>query len=149
MRKGAIHGAAHLTAAFIFGWLAYVVSLWIGAKGTEPEASTLYNIIWFATVLVVCGLGGYIVGSFIMGVYLYISLHVFGRHSNEAFSALKIQDYKNFLRMHIDKNGVLTIYPIKIEKVPRNWKDEGEYFTPSDGTAPALIEDAPIVVREL
>lgn len=79
-------------------------------------------------------------------MYLYVSLHVFGRHSNEGFSALKIEDYKNFLRMHIDKNGVLTIYPIKIETVPRVWADKGEYFKPSGGTRPELIE-APIVVR--
>ena len=111
-----------------------------------PTYSTRYNLIWFLSVLVVSGIGGYLVGSFIMGVYLYVSLHVFGRHSNEAFSALKIEDYKNFLRMHSDKSGGLTIYPIKIETVPRDWADKGEYFKPSGGTAPELIE-APIVVR--
>ncbi|MFZ0750715.1 MAG: hypothetical protein WAM70_15235, partial [Pyrinomonadaceae bacterium] len=68
------------------------------------------------------------------------------RLSNEAFSALKIEDYKNFLRMHIDRNGVLTIYAIKIQTVPRDWADKGEYFKPSGGTGPELIE-APIVVR--
>jgi hypothetical protein len=91
-------------------------------------------------VLIVSGLGGYVVGSFIMGIYLYISLRVFGRHSNEAFSALKIEDFKNFLRLHIDKKGGLTIYPMKIETVPKNWTDAGEYFTPSGGTKPELIE---------
>ena len=35
-----------------------------------------------------------------MGVYLLISLNVFGRHSEEAFSGLRIEDYKHFLRMH-------------------------------------------------
>ena len=144
---GTIHGVAHLTAAFMFGWLAYLLSLWISANWNVPEVSTRYNLIWFFTVLVVSGVGGYVVGSLIMGIYLYISLHVFGRHANEAFSALKIQDYKNFLRMHIDKNGTLTIYPIRIEKVPKEWKDEGEYFTPTGGTPPALIEATPIVVR--
>ena len=146
---GFLHGTAHLIAAFVFGWLAYLFSLWISAKlniPIPPHYSTRYNVIWFVSVLIVVGIGGYVVGSFIMGVYLYISLHVFGRHSNEAFSALKIEDYKNFLRMHIDKNGVLTIYPIKIETVPRDWTDKGEYFKPSGGTAPELIE-APIVVR--
>ncbi|PYT00914.1 MAG: hypothetical protein DMF63_04405 [Acidobacteria bacterium] len=143
---GFLHGTAHLIATFIFGWLAYALSLWINDRATATEGSTLSNVIWFSTVLVVCGIGGYIVGSFIMGVYLYISLHFFGRHSNEAFSALKIEDYKNFLRMHIDTNGILTIYPIKIETVPKDWKDDGEYFTPVDGTKPKLIEDRPIVV---
>lgn len=149
-RAGLLHGVTHLVATFILGWLAYALSIWISLRWEvpiPPAASTLYNVIWFLSVLAVTGVGGYIIGSFIMGVYLYISLHYFGRHSNEAFSALKIEDYKNFLRMHIDKNGALTIYPIKIEKVPRNWSDEGDYFKPSDGTPPELIEDAPIVLR--
>ena len=149
---GLLHGAAHLTAAFMLGWLAYVVSLWLSARWgvpVPPEHSTLYNVIWFASVLVICGVGGYILGALIMGAYLYISLHVFGRHSNEAFSALKIEGYKNFLRLHIDKKGDLTIYPIKIDEVPGTdeWTDEGEYFRPAGGTVPALIENKPIVVR--
>ena len=61
--------------------------------------------------------------------------------------ALKIEDYKNFLRLHIDPDGVLTIYPIKIERVPRDWRSEGDHFRPSGGTPPELIEDAPVVVR--
>jgi len=43
------------------------------------------------------------------------------RHSNEAFSSLRIPDYKNFLRLHIERAGGLTIYPIGIEQVPRVW----------------------------
>ena len=146
---GLLHGMAHIFAAFVFGWLAYLFSLWISAKFNvpiPPDPSTRYNVVWFFSVLLVSGVGGYVVGSLIMGLYLYISLHLFGRHSNEAFSALKIEDYKNFLRLHIDKSGALTIYPIKIETVPKDWQDRGEYFEPSGGTEPQLIED-PIVVR--
>ena len=87
-----------------------------------------------------------------MGLYLFISLHFFGRHDNEAFSALKIEDYKSFLRLHIDKNGELTIYPIKIEKVPRDddWVEKKEnnevaYFEPKEEIKQELIEKiAPI-----
>jgi hypothetical protein len=81
-----------------------------------------------------------------MGAYLFISLRFFKRHSNEAFSALKIQDYKNFLRLRIDKHG-LTIYPLKIETVPRKWQEKDGYFTPLDGDRPALIEGKPVVVN--
>ena len=147
---GFLHGATHLAAAFFLGWFGYVASLWVSGRlgvPIPPAMSTRYNVVWFLSVLVVTGVGGYLVGSFIMGLYLYISLHVFGRHSNEAFSALKIEDYKNFLRLHIGADGVLTIYPIKIETVPRNWRSEGDHFRPSGGTPPQLIEDAPVVVR--
>ncbi|HUR98396.1 MAG TPA: hypothetical protein VMZ26_10065 [Pyrinomonadaceae bacterium] len=143
---GGLHGTANLVGAFVFGWLAYALSVWIGGELKLTVPSTLYNVIWFFTVLFVCGAGGYVVGSLIMGIYLYISLHIFGRHSNETFSALKIEDYKNFLRLHIDKDG-LTIYPIKIQTVPKNWQAKDDYFTPADGDAPALIEAEPIVVR--
>ena len=52
-------------------------------------------------VAVLVGAGGWLAGSFLTGLYLLVSLNVFGRHSEEAFSALRIQDYKNFLRLHI------------------------------------------------
>ena len=90
-----------------------------------------------------------------MGVYLLISLNVFGRHSNEAFSALRIEDYKNFLRLHIAKDGSLTIFPIGIERVPRRWKATGTtspydpQLEPDDplATAPHLIEPPVVVLK--
>ena len=43
-----------------------------------------------------------------MGLYLLVSVNVFGRHSEEAFSGLRIEDYKHFLRMHVGRTGALT-----------------------------------------
>jgi hypothetical protein len=95
--------------------------------------------------------GGYLAGSTIMGIYLLISLNGFGRHSNEAFSALHIPDWKNFLRLRIDVDGRLTIFPVGIRRVPRKWakspSDSGPLMVPDDpaASAPVLIEP-PIVV---
>jgi hypothetical protein len=86
-----------------------------------------------------------------MGIYLLISLNGFGRHSNEAFSALHIPDWKNFLRLRIDVDGRLTIFPVGIRRVPRKWtassSDSGPLMVPDDpaASAPVLIEP-PIVV---
>ena len=44
-------------------------------------------------------------GAFILGVYLFVSIRIFGRHSNEAFSSLRIQDFKQWLRLRIDASG--------------------------------------------
>ena len=33
------------------------------------------------------------------------------------------QDYKHFLRLHVGTDGALTIWPIKIDRVPRRWRD--------------------------
>jgi hypothetical protein len=111
-----------------------------------------WRFVRLAFVGVLVGTGGWIVGSVLMGLYLLISLNVFGRQSEPAFSALRIQDFKHFLRLHIDRDGTLTIYPIKIERVPRRWRDRTpEDQTPSrvvpeDAFEPALIEQ-PIVLQ--
>lgn len=87
-----------------------------------------------------------------MGLYLLISLNVFGRHANEAFSALSIPHFKNFLRLRIAPDGTLTIFPIGLRKVPGKWKDNPDRTGPelvsddSSATPPQLIED-PIVLR--
>lgn len=51
------------------------------------------------------------------GLYLLISLSLFGRHWNEAFSAIRIRHFKNMLRMRITAEG-LTLYPVGIRHVP-------------------------------
>lgn len=100
-------------------------------------------------LLVTAGLifaGGYAAGAVIMGLYLYISLRVFRRHGEEAYSALRTADYKHFVRLHINAQGELTIYPICVDRVPRRWREsqsEGPRFAPSDRKIePRLIEPA-------
>jgi len=143
---GAIHGLTHLTAIFFLGWLGFLVMRYIvGYENYNSdvwlmEHATYLNLVWFVSVVVVCFIGGYLVGSIIMGIYLFVSLHIFGRHDNEAFSAMKIEDYKNFVRLHIDSKGKLTIYPIKIDKVGRDWDDAKNTKRPKQELKPELIE---------
>jgi hypothetical protein len=85
-------------------------------------------------------------GAFILGVYLFISIRIFGRHNNEAFSSLRIQDFKQWLRLRIDTAGNLTIFAIAIDRVPRRWRSArrgGESTFESDdarASAPRLID---------
>jgi hypothetical protein len=140
---GLAHAAAHGVGIFYLGWGAVLVSGWL-LPGTSFTRFVVTGALVFA--------GGWLVGSFVMGLYLLVSLNVFGRHGEEAFAALRIEDFKNFLRLHIARDGSLTIYPVKIERVPRRWRGR----TPADPTPsrvvpaeplqPALIEP-PIVVR--
>ena len=123
----------------VLGFLGYLFG------GFSDENIT--KLIWIACIVLVCGVGGHLIGSLIMGVYLFVSLHIFGRHANEAFSAMKIEDYKNFLRLHINAIGNLTIYPIKIEKVgktedwiPKN-VDGNEFYVPKNKLEAELIEE--------
>ena len=80
-------------------------------------------------------------GPLLLGLYLWGSLNVMRRHGNEAFSALRIQNYKNFLRFHITADR-LTIYPVGVVKVPRKWK-----LRPKAAAGQSLFEavDIPIV----
>jgi hypothetical protein len=157
---GGMHALAHVLAAFTMALLCVSVV----ASISTPDSWRL-SIPWgggyqfgFDTRKLLASsmilIGGYVVGSFLMGLYLLISMNVFGRHSNEAFSSLAIQDWKSFLRLHIDQHGNLTIYPIGIKRVPRRWEPRREGETGPElvskdrrATAPELIEP-PIVLKK-
>jgi hypothetical protein len=134
---GTAHFAAHMAAIFLLGWGARdLATRGLGLDG--PLRSGAAGVGAFA--------GGWVAGSFVVGVYLLVSVNVFGRHSEEAFSGLRVQDFKHFLRLHIGPDGALTIWPIKIERVPRRWRPRraGD-LTPSrvlpmDTLRPELIE---------
>lgn len=140
---GTLHGLAHLTAAFFIGW---------GAACATVHLHTDRVVVLVATGALVF-VGGALAGPVVMGAYLLVSLNVFGRHANEAFSSLAISDFKNFLRLQIGADGTLRIYPIKIARVPRRWRESSSagpndpQLEPDDprATAEELIE-APITV---
>lgn len=137
---GPLHGFAHLLATFFIGWFAGYIALQV----FNWPFDTWQQLLFSAVILFVLG---WTVGSTIVGIYLFVSLNLFGRHANEAFSSLAIPDYKNFLRLRIEANGDLTIFPIGLRRVPRRWRREkepcnGPTYSPNDGRAssPELVE---------
>ncbi len=98
------------------------------------ENGALFTVL----MLVAMGVGGGVLGGAVMGLYLAISC-LFGGHGNEAFSAMRLTSYKNFLRLHIKQDGSLTVYPIGVRRSVRKWK-----FDPG-GSAdlPWLAPDGP------
>jgi len=141
---GSLHGLVHVSCMFFIGWFAtYFSESYLHFPFGRP-----YQLLVAAIIIAALG---WIVGSVVMGLYLAISLNGFKRHANETFSALAIQDWKNFLRLNIDSRGFLTIYPIGIRRVARKWKvsenASGSVFLPDDerASAPGLIEE-PIVI---
>jgi hypothetical protein len=142
---GTVHALAHMAAVFFLGWGATVLTVkWFGLEFASTAQLLTGGALIFA--------GGWIVGSVILGLYLLVSLNGFGRHHNEAFSSLKIEDWKHFLRLRIDAAGDLTIFPIGIERVPRKWRPAGagsrSRYVPDDpsATPPKLVEP-PIAIR--
>jgi uncharacterized Zn-finger protein len=63
------------------------------------------------------------VGGLFWGVYLTIASWYWGDEPNSAFSAMRLDSYKNFIRLKIESNKI-TIYPIGIDKPPQrsDWK---------------------------
>lgn len=123
---GMSHAIAHLTAALGLAWLAAVFTTEVLGLGF----GTIAQLLIAGALTFVCG---GIVGGVLIGLYLLVSVQLFGRHANEAFSSLRIEDYKQWLRMHFAPDGTLTLYAIGIDRVPRARGDAG-------ATPPHLIE---------
>lgn len=59
-----------------------------------------------------------------------------------AFSALRIEDYKQWLRCRVRANGELEIQALGLARVPRRWRETAAGLVADDSrvTAPQLIE---------
>jgi hypothetical protein len=138
---GSAHASSHIIgAAALAHGSALLAGAWLG------------DSLWrFPAVTLATAIGGYLVGPLIVSLYLTGSLLVFGRHRDEASSALRCADYKNFLRFRIGPEGDLTIFPVAIDRVARRWQRPtkasvaGANTRTGRRTDPRLIE-APIAV---
>jgi hypothetical protein len=156
---GGLHAVFHILAAFFIAlisvsFVAYTFSRESWRLRIPWSIFNFYLDLRIVIASLLIMLGGFVFGSLIMGIYLLFSMNVFGRHGNEAFSSLAIEDWKNFLRLHINQDGNLTIYPVGIRRVPRKWKKrEPRTAGPelvsddSDATGPELIE-SPIIMKK-
>ncbi len=93
------------------------------------------------------GLGALIGGS-LWGLY-WVLTGVFARmHAGESFAALRIKNYKNFLRIKVEKDK-LTIYPLAVDKVPGadHWMNAPRGKANPMPNNPKLIAVTPIDVR--
>ena len=127
------------------GWRRWLAGgLHALAQGAVAVLATVAVAFWFrhyeVALIVLSALIGGILAATVMGLYLLICLRWFGKHWNEAFSSLRIEDYKCFLRMHIDDHGKLTVYPIGLEKVPRDDRDDRKDWPRNPELSPHLIE---------
>lgn len=133
---GSLHAVAHLSASLVLAWLA--------ARFTADGLGMAYGDpleLIIAGLLVV--LAGGVIGGWIIGLYLLVSLNVFGRHNTEAFSSLRVQDYKQWLRLRIDATGSLSAWSFAIDRVPRRWRaDASGAPWPDDprATAPRVVD---------
>ncbi len=109
---GGLHWLAQTLGALLAGW---ATMQWVdGLLGHDRAV-----IAGWESLTVVLGAAvAAIVSGTIMGLYLLVQLNVFGRHFNEAFSSIRVDKFRSFLRLHIDGKGGLTLYPIGLRDVP-------------------------------
>jgi hypothetical protein len=143
---GAAHALLHLLAAFVLAWTSLLLTVRLLHLRIDSIPQLLTSGLFTF-------LGGAVLGSFIVGLYLLVSLQVFGRHSTEAFSSLRVQDWKHWLRLRIDAQGKLTIFVIGIDRVAKRWRradrqgNESWESVDPRATPPRLIERIDVSAR--
>jgi hypothetical protein len=128
---GAGHTAMHIVALVILSWIFATLNMGLvlgGLSEDNPLQVTLFSL----EMLVIGG----IIGGAIVGLYFYIT-HWFlpGSHANEVLCCQSRPDFKHVLRLHIDRDGSLTIHPIGIKRVVRRWR-----YRPDAGPGEAWFE---------
>jgi hypothetical protein len=83
-----------------------------------------------------------LLASQIMAGYLLVA-SLFDVNVNELFAGQGIVDHKSFLRLHVDADGMLTIYPIAVDRVGRRWRAAPE--APAEN--PWIEPSRPLTVR--
>ena len=84
----------------------------------------------------------------VFGTWLALTLNIFRAQYNEGFSSLRIEHWKNFLRLHIKEDtGDLEIFSVGIDRVPNKWKKDPKWDGNKDArrsrSSSDLQEDIP------
>jgi hypothetical protein len=143
---GVLHGLAQL--ALGFGWTEAIFAVHRLRPPWLPDV-VLALLVVVATFIVV----GFL-ATLLTGLYLLLASTV-DVNLNEVMAGQSIEDYKGFLRLRLDPDGTLTIYPIKLPKRCRSWRANpggaptDPWIVPAGGTlAPELMEQPIQVPRE-
>lgn len=73
--------------------------------------------IYYASVFLYFWVFSTPVVSLVFGSYLYICINWLHLHFDEAFSSLRIANYKSFTRFHIKEDGDLEVFTLAVDKV--------------------------------
>jgi hypothetical protein len=130
--------------------LASVVGVMIAASWLS-SALGLRGVWSLVAFLSLVGVLGGIGGTVGMSGYLWAT-NCLGFHGNEAYAPLHHQDLKHFLRLHIEADGALTVYPICVDRVARRWTlcpdapAHAPWFAPSGFEPEPHLIEKPITI---
>lgn len=137
---GVTHGLAHIALGTAGAWL------WLRL----PFQDWPWPLPVAAAALLYAPVAG-LVASQLTAAYLLVA-GTFGVNVNELFAGQGIEDAKSFLRMHFAVDGTLTIYPIGVDTVGREWqvgpddRPDGSWLIPKQPLRARLAEP-PITLR--
>ncbi|MFL6141980.1 MAG: metallophosphoesterase [Labedaea sp.] len=140
---GVLHALTHV--ALSVGWAQVV--LWLD-RDVFPAGAAADLAIFFVVAIGTPLLAGFLDAE-VVALYLLVASR-FGINVNEAFAGQSVENYKGFLRMHIDADGTLSIHPVKIPTVCRRWvadpdgAPEDPWLRPKDGSL-AVVPIEPVI----
>jgi hypothetical protein len=120
---GGIHGIAHiLLAVALVWWFATLDRTYLAPALGGAVAGTIRTAIestLFSIAMLVIGSAA---GGMLMGAYLILANQLLGLHRADVFASQSIRDFKNFLRLHVARDGTLTIRAYGVDRVCRQWR---------------------------
>jgi hypothetical protein len=137
-----VHGAVVIVLAIFFSRL--------NAHFPELSQWPRFSFLLFAAEMIV--FGG-MIAAVLFGMYLYASSRRWNLNHNDAFSSMRLDSHRHFLRMRI-KDDEVTLYPIALDRVPKRYEwgfntekagSPPPVYVPTPALDPHLIE-GPIVV---
>jgi hypothetical protein len=126
---GTLHTAVQATVLVVVLMAAVsIAGATLGALGAAAAA----------VAIVIAALLGALAAPAMLAAYLRTG-DTLGRNVNEQFSAMRLERFKNALRLHVGADGTLTIFPLGIRDVVHDWVpapdagDQAPYLRPGDG----------------
>ncbi|MEX2564536.1 MAG: metallophosphoesterase [Cyclobacteriaceae bacterium] len=138
---GFVHGVLHLINFYFLFWLFSYTNL----NHFEMSVNSIEQILLFTLEMV---LAGGTISGILFGAYLTFSVIVLKNHITEAASSYRGEGFKNLLRIHINEENI-TIYPIGLKRVPKNWVNVGTEENPKFQGGPIKYEiiEEPIIIK--
>jgi hypothetical protein len=103
-----------------------------------------------ASLAVLAGVAG-VLGAELFAGWLLLFDHV-PAYRGWIFSGQGVEDHKGFLRLHVGRDGALTIHPVVVDGVPHAWRaapdaEPGAPWVTPEGPPPrARLAEPPVVV---
>ncbi|MEU2655727.1 hypothetical protein ABZ615_10395 [Streptomyces sp. NPDC007325] len=151
LRRPGMPSGAVVAALFQAAVAAVALGVTVAVTRSLPSS---WNGVWFLLItLGVAGVLGACLGSQVFALWVLWTNR--GIVADWQMSGQSIDEGKGFLRMHLARDGTLTLYPLVLDGTCRNWElrevvdEEGTWLRPVPEPAPAvrLVEEPVVIAR--